>query len=98
MSNETTVYHRGKTNCTSSGKIVGHGNDQRCGKQFNQIEFNVDLGDGDSGGPNYHAPGGSDSLQLLAPHRGGTPADGAAAYEINAIHGWEFGITPQCSR
>lgn len=100
MSNNRIVYQRGRSTCTTNGLITAHGNRQRCGETFREIRFSTGTSGGDSGGPHYHAPGGSDSLNILAPHRGrrGDWADGAAAYQMNAIHGWEFGITPQCSR
>jgi len=99
MSNDTIVYQRGRTTCTTSGEITSHDSADRCGDNFDRIVYSSNTTGGDSGGPHYHAPGGtgSDSLYILGPHRGGDSM-GAAAHDINDELGWEFGINPTCSR
>ena len=101
MSNGTTVHQRGHASCTTTGVILSHDDFvQRCGESFYRIRYSTNVTGGDSGGPHYYRPGGSDNLHILGPHRGRISGDavGAAAYDINNELGWEFGINPTCSR
>lgn len=99
MSNDTTVYHRGKTTCETSGQVTDiEVPNKNCGGTAKEsssdyyVKTSAPTEGGDSGGPHYKKFNFNYDTKaaIIAPHYGGESI-GCAAYRIHNVHGINFG-------
>ena|GEM_PF-676056 len=95
MSDDTTVYHNGRTTCKTEGTVTDIDvSFEICDGAYanNYVKTSAPTEPGDSGGPHYKQfRFNNDSLaSLIAPHYGGESV-GCAAYKIRQDHGFTFG-------
>lgn len=96
MSDNTTVYHSGKTTCQTEGTItdidVSFSICDGDASANNYVKTSAPTEPGDSGGPHYKKFRFNNDpvAALIAPHYGGESV-GCAAYKIQQDHGFTFG-------